>query len=106
MGYYTKYKLQVEGGDRSLIETLRQENQNAMLAFDDYGETFSEQKWYDYEEDMKSFSKKHPNVLFVLKGVGEENCDIWIAYFKNGLMQYAKVKLVFEDFNENLLSDK
>lgn len=55
--------------------------------------------WEDYEHDydLIEFSKKYPNALFILDGVGEEYPDIWRKYFKNG-------KMYREDFGESKLA--
>ena len=61
-------------------------------------------KWYDHQKDMLNFSRKYPDILFILSGEGEESGDMWRAYFKNGKMQFVKAKIVYDDFDENKLS--
>ena len=56
-------------------------------------------KWYEHEEDMKQFSKKFPDTLFTLKGIGEESGDIWVKYFKNGKMQTVKAKIEISELD-------
>lgn len=58
------------------------------------GSTNEAVKWYDYKSDMIEFSKKFPDVTFCLYGSGE---DIWRCYFKNGLSEYQKAQIVFDD---------
>lgn len=41
-------------------------------------------KWYEYEENMKTLSTDFPNVLFSLEGVGEDRGDHWTMYFRRG----------------------
>ena len=60
-------------------------------------------KWYDHEADMKIFSALFPEVLFMLRGEGEESEDIWMKYFQAGKMQIAKATISFEPFDEKKL---
>ena len=103
MGYYTSHTLEVANGDDSLIEQFIAECEDAAYALDAAGECRQESKWYSCDKDLKAFSIKHPGVLFILKGVGEESDDIWIEYHKNGKVQACKAKIVFADFDENKL---
>ena len=61
-------------------------------------------KWYEHQLDMRRFSSKFPNVLFVLSGEGEENDDMWVEYYRNGLMQVARAQITFDDFDEDKLN--
>jgi hypothetical protein len=60
-------------------------------------------KWYSHEDDMKSFSRNYPTLVFTLKGEGEEAGDMWYKYFRNGKMQKAPAIVTYPDFDENLL---
>lgn len=62
-----------------------------------------ETRWYEHEENMKEFSTKYPDLLFILYGEGEESTDIWRKYFVNGKMQMASAKIVFDEFDERKL---
>lgn len=98
MGYYTRFELEViSGGD---YETDYEEVVREQV---DYNPFDDETKWYSFEKDMREVSKKHPNVLLKLSGEGEENGDLWEAYFLNGKMQMCKAKIEYDDFNESLL---
>ena len=104
MGYYTSYELYLESEqdyDNNIIEEFVVNNEIYALTED--GDTRESCKWYDHEEDLKVFSKKYPNVLFKLKGEGEEFGDIWIKYFKDGKCQVAKAIMTFPDFDESKL---
>lgn len=99
MGYYTRHELTIVSGD-DYVTDYEQEITDTT----DYSSLFDDSiKWYDCEKDMKAYSKKHPSVLFLIDGEGEESGDIWKAYFKNGKMFKPKATLVFEDYNENKL---
>lgn len=52
-------------------------------------------KWYDHEADMIALSKKYPNILFVLEGVGEEFPDAWRKWFYNGTVEASYAEVVY-----------
>lgn len=98
MGYYTNYELEtVSGAD---YETDYEQEVTDQVGYRPFE---CETKWYSFEKDMREVSKKHPNVLLKLSGEGEENGDLWEAYFLNGKMQMCKAKIEYDAFNENLL---
>jgi hypothetical protein len=95
MGYYTRHELTIVSGGN--FET---DYEQEITDSTNYSSLFNDSiKWYDCEDDMKKYSKKHPNVIFLIDGEGEENGDIWKAYFQNGKMFKAKAILTFEDFS-------
>lgn len=99
MGYYTRHELTiVSGGDPNI------DYEEEIAKTTDYNHLFEDEiKWYDCDEDMKKFSKLHPDTLFLIDGEGEESGDIWRAYYKNGKSFRASAKLVFEEFSEEKL---
>lgn len=101
MGYYTRYALKCS--DKALIKELIKENENAACAFSASGSPCEEIKWYEHEEELREFSKRYPDVLFTLKGEGEEQGDLWIKYFQNGKMQLAAAKIAFARFDKKKL---
>lgn len=88
MGYYTRYD----------ISNNSEEIQEAILNQSQYSDFDSEVKWYDYREDMKKVSLKFPGVLLEVSGEGEENGDIWRAFYKDGRECYQKAQIVFPEF--------
>lgn len=98
MGYYTNYELATSDGEvMSHIEGISIES--------GYGNPFDDDcKWYEHEEHMREYSKKHPSVRFTLEGEGEESGDIWVKYFKGGLMQECKARIEFDPFDESKLA--
>ncbi len=104
MGYRTTYQLTVKTGNTDLISELRSQCDEAMYAIDEYGETEESCKWYDHEKDLKAFSKEHPEAVFQLSGIGEEQPDMWIKYFCDGRMQVCKAIITYEDFDYEKLA--
>lgn len=41
-------------------------------------------KWYYHEKDMIEISKQFPDMVFQLRGQGEDHDDLWEKYFQNG----------------------
>lgn len=44
-------------------------------------------RWYDSKEDLTALSESCPGVTFELHGDGEETGDLWVAYFRDGVME-------------------
>lgn len=101
MGYYTRHELTVINGDNET--DYEQEISDTTDGYDKHWLWGSETKWYDCQKDMIKYSKKHPDVTFLIDGEGEEIGDIWKAWFKNGKKFYSKVSLVFDEYNEDKL---
>ena len=123
MGYYTEFNLKVtppkqpatpacdkcgcggsdpiDSGD--IIAALREYSENARYALDSNGDNYEACKWYEWEQDLRSFSQGYPDTLFELTGSGEDNGDLWAAYFKNGKMQKCPAQITYEPFDESKL---
>lgn len=103
MGYYTRFDLEIPECESSVDG-----HKKAISELTSYGPHFGcfddSIKWYDYEEDMRKYSKQHPETLFKLIGEGEETGDLWHAYFKNGKMQMCKAVISFPPYDENQLT--
>lgn len=54
-------------------------------------------KWYDHDRDMMKLSKAFPDELFILHGEGEENGDLWNAYYKDGKMEICRAETVYPE---------
>ena len=112
MGYCTCFTLEVRTADNSavhpncieIIASLRKENESALYGLDEEGSTQPDAKWYDSDLELKEFSKKFPDALFILEGDGEGSDDFWRAYFKNGLGQMAPVLFVYDEYDETKLA--
>jgi hypothetical protein len=52
-------------------------------------------KWYESYEEMKILSKAFPDVLFTLKGSGEDDGDLWInEYFCGNVTEHRAVFII------------
>jgi hypothetical protein len=109
MGYYTNYELVAMRGevDDNFITELR-----ALTGYDEFfgyastGEFYvNDVKWYKYNEHMIEISQRYPNLVFRLRGNGEEAGDIWQTFYKNGKRQHWKLPLdvIYPEYDENLL---
>lgn len=107
MGYYTRFKLEVDlpsDGDVHPDTIL-----NTAIPYDDditIGDLISgnldQTKWYDHEADMRVISSKFPGALFTLSGEGEghgDGPDTWKKYFKGGKMQDAHAVITYPPFD-------
>lgn len=86
-----------------LIGEFIEKNQEKYYGIDPNGESSESCKWYEHETDMREMSKQFPNILFTMKGEGEESGDIWRRYYLNGKCQVVQAKLVFDDFDRKQL---
>ena len=111
MGYYTAYSLTVHG-----LENQTREFRDVLKAEIDRMDVFSEhydedtwyapeEKWYEWEQDMCKLSKKFPSLMFELYGDGEEQDDMWRAYFRGGLVQHAPAQIIYDDFSVDKLEE-
>jgi hypothetical protein len=103
MGYGTRYELLLKPYKDEVIPELREYSEGAAYALNDDGESSESCKWYEHENELKTFSKRHPNILFTLLGEGEESGDIWRLYVKDGKKKKVKAKLIFEEYDEDKL---
>lgn len=113
MGYYTRYEIEIESGELNSFEaemisrnfiSLEKLVSREIFGDDKYNPfDGGEIKWYDNHEDMIEFSKKHPNAVFLLSGEGEEQGDIWKAYYKNGKGVKLVPELKWPVYNESML---
>ncbi len=80
MGYYSKHKLHVISGNDNVTDYEKEIGEVS-----DYGNCFDEEiKWYSREEDMKSYSLKHPETVFCIFRTGEESGDVTWHFYSNG----------------------
>lgn len=44
-------------------------------------------KWYEHDEDMQAVSRRFPDVVFRLHGVGQGSADVWVTWYLDGQRQ-------------------
>ena len=123
MGYYTHYKLSIKlPGWATVYEAPKGESAEDILLGDTpwgteqllpiYRELLKmdspvlgeePRTWYDHQDDMRTISRKFPEILFTLNGEGEEQGDIWKAWFLGGRMQYEEATFQIGEFNPEKL---
>ena len=110
MSYRTYYHFNIKENpiedkfsESDLIDDFRKAYEDAKYAFNEEGIPDQDCSWYDHEKDVKEFSKKYPDIVFELNGVGEETFDIWNKYFQNGKMQFCPANVTFDLYDQNKL---
>jgi hypothetical protein len=120
MGYYTNFELNVHQGKANMSEVkdaldtiMDTDSLASIFELENYNEpeygdvsirTADACKWYDHDEDCAQMSKQFPGVVFKLHGEGEEQGDMWEAYYKDGLCQICRaLPPVFPPFDPNKL---
>lgn len=103
MGYYTRYTLTTTPDilDNIDFSYYFDDVTNYSLSNVDGSETI---KWYEYHENMIEISRKYPDVVFCLRGEGEESGDIWQSFYKNGKTSSWKLgEIDYPKFDESEL---
>lgn len=92
MGYYTDFTLDATSAQLDALEQI------SGYAFSRDG-TLYDAKWYTWKKDMLTLSLQYPGVVFRLGGKGEEQDDLWCAYFKDGKTQQCMAKITFDSYD-------
>ena len=109
MSYNTEYKLTLLTGHNfkwkphngiAIIADLRFFSEDAKYAIDNTGNFNEPCRWYESESELTEFSKKYPDILFILDMFGEESGDIRRDYFHNGNHQEAVVTIAYSKFED------
>jgi hypothetical protein len=100
MGYRTYFTLIIDPfpSDEMLREEIGEEISLDELYNDGY-----DSKWYDHKDDMIELSKKYPDYLFALDGVGEDSADIWREFYRNGKTYRWELEYDMPKFEAELL---
>ena len=118
VGYYTRFRVSFRSvGEPDpylpFIQTDTAEafvpTLNALLVdgvFQPDGWSCDTLKWYDWELDMMRASAQMPGVLMILTGSGEDDGDLWRAYFLDGRVQSVRSVVEFPPFDQDSLRDK
>lgn len=94
MGYYTRYHLTIVRGEETYGPSLHEQVELELEEIAGWNHMFDEAcKWYEWEDNMKTLSRKFPQAVFQLNGEGEEQGDIWIAFFENGKKVFRKAEI-------------
>lgn len=80
MSYCTNYSLTAEGTPKAikafqedLVESSKYKGD--ILDLISYGSIYG--KYYDLADEVEAVASRHPNVLVILQGDGEDSGDIW-----------------------------
>ncbi len=106
MGYYTDYKIEHDGSEELTEKMSLQLEGIAGYSFEVEGPNELRNyhaKWYEHEDNMRTFSKLYPKILFTVEGHGEESGDEWRRYYKNGKCQIAQAEITYPPFDESKL---
>jgi hypothetical protein len=104
MGYNTRYSLRLQRmglSDDEILKDLCKSVESAEFAVCD-GEPMA---WYEHEEKLLEFSKRYPQVLFILDGKGDDAGDVWRKYFMNGKVQVTRAEIRLEEFDPKKLQE-
>lgn len=107
MGYYTSFKLTMhESADSPALLFSPLLAEALSEHFDDVNEAsaYTYSKWYDSDDTMRDLSRDFPDVLFRLKGEGEEAGDLWVVWAAQGKLQECRGVITYPDFDEEKLA--
>jgi len=111
MGYYTDFSLEMIGSENDIRKVhigLEMQNCNCPDSHADIFSTIASLesgdavgwKWYNSKDDMVTFSKHFPNVLFVLEGEGADSEDMWRLYVRGGRFFVVEPEIIWPEFDE------
>lgn len=112
MGYDTRYTLALKTAtgqtpptsfSDEVIKRLRVFSEEAAYVLEEDGSSADCGKWYEHQEEITSFSKCYPSLLFILSGEGAESGDIWTKYFLGGKVQVEKARIIVDPFDPSKL---
>lgn len=94
MGYCTDYSLTAEGtlkAKRAFQEDLVESSKykGDILDLINCGSMYG--KYYDLADEVETVASRHPNVLVILQGAGEDPEDIWELRCKGREKEYHQV---------------
>ena len=91
MGYYTNYTVTAFAQDYTRAEEAMKALETASGYTGWYGDpaerTLNEVKWYDWEKDLSRVSREFKDVIFKVRGVGEEDDDLWESWTHDGFTE-------------------
>lgn len=111
MGYYTTHELEIKENRSELTYeevrelTIRKLTELDVIdyALDENLESYDAVKWYEHKTNMAKLSTEVKDVLYMLSGEGEENCDMWKEYWINGMCHRCQAEIVYPEFDASKL---
>lgn len=80
MGYNTSYSLTAEGTPEA-VEKFNTDLAASSKYNEDITDLLScgclDGKYYDLSDEIKTAAQRHPDVLVILQGIGEDPGDVW-----------------------------
>jgi len=111
MGYQTTYTIKVANKDGRVDKMLLTKIMSDLEFISNCvwfkifnGTIIISAKWYKWKLHMKELSLKYPDLQFEVEGEGEENTDIWRAYFQNEKSEVQNAVFTFPDAPDWLIS--
>lgn len=99
MGYQTYYTLSLDPqNEKKLAEII--ETEELLDIFDHEGNATDWYKWYEYRSDMITVSRRHPDLIFCLRGEGEDREDNWMEYYHDGKFKHLQPELRWPSFED------
>lgn len=95
MGYYTYHKVSCDKPG-ILEEAINKLVARTGYSTDDF-DSADGIKWYSETDDMQELSLMYPGVTFRVDGDGEESCDIWVHWYRDGEMREWKLDYSIPD---------
>lgn len=104
MGYLTDYKIKLPGLTHKYhkIRTSLFSKTSYQFSINYLSNSLgiTDVSWYTYDKDIKNLSEEYPDTLITVKGNGETNGDMWVAYFKNGKSYRVAANINYPEFDE------
>jgi len=104
MWYYTNHKINIEeieewknNIDGVFEELIKEEKFNYI--FESLNNFWDDVKWYNLERDLKIFSLKYKNLIFIVDWKWEETGDIWKMKINNWKSKTEKAIFTIKEIN-------
>ena len=99
MGYLTCFDFELlEGSEDKFQDFLKELSIESKYSEIKNGYLY-DAKWYDWERDLIQVSSEFPEVFITVDGDGEESDDIWRAFIKDGAIQFAAARIVYDEYD-------
>lgn len=108
--YMTTYELKVQNVQKDRFQELLNVLRDMSIVDDvlDEGDYYEKPKdaifyasnestWDDHDQDMLSISKQFPEMIFKLKGDGQDREDMWETYYHDGLKEECRAVIQYPE---------